>query len=44
MILKSKFALRAGAGAVAALLMAGVFLAYLKPGMLIEFANIVLCF
>ena len=44
MILISKFALKTGAGVLAVLLIAAAFAAHLNPGMLIEFANVVLCF
>jgi hypothetical protein len=41
---RSKLALKAGAVAALAFVTAAAFSAYLKPGMLIEFANLVLCY
>lgn len=38
------FALKAAGVAVFAFVTAATFAAYLKPGMLIEFANLVLCY
>ena len=40
---KRQFALKAIGVAAACFLAAAAFSAYLKPGMLIEFANLVLC-
>jgi hypothetical protein len=40
---KQAFALKAVAVAAAAFAIAAVFSAYLRPAMLIEFANLVLC-
>ena len=39
----SRFWIRAAAVAAVAFAAAAAFAAYLKPGMLIEFANLVLC-
>jgi hypothetical protein len=39
----TSFWLRAAAVAVAAFATAAAFSAYLKPGMLVEFANFILC-
>jgi hypothetical protein len=39
-----KTALKASAAGLAVLLVAAAFAAHLHPGMLIEFANVVLCF
>jgi hypothetical protein len=39
----TSFWLRAAAVAVAAFVTAAAFSAYLKPGMLVEFANFILC-
>ncbi len=41
---RSGFWIKAGALAVLCFLAAAAFSAYLKPGMLIEFANLVLCY
>jgi hypothetical protein len=40
---KAKFALQVATVALLAFLAAAAFSAYLRPGMLIEFANLVLC-
>lgn len=40
----SRFWIKAGAVGLLAFASAAAFSAYLKPGMLIEFANLVLCY
>jgi hypothetical protein len=44
MTARTKFALKALAVGVFAFVTAAAFAAYLKPGMLIQFANLVLCY
>ena len=38
------FQIKVLSGAILALIAAAAFSAYLKPGMLVEFANLVLCY
>ena len=40
---RKTFLLKAGVAAFGAVLAAAAFSAYLRPGMLVEFANLVLC-
>jgi hypothetical protein len=42
-VIKKEFLLKSGIVAVIAFAAAAAFSAYLKPGMLVEFANLVLC-